>query len=517
MAEKYGSTLLCAPTVAKTVEEMAAEMLTARSQGADVVEIRIDHLSAFDPRRDLEFLIKNRQIPVLITYRPKWEGGQYEGDDIKRFEALHLAMELGAEYVDIELKVALEFFDFISGKRPEGTKIIVSSHNYEFTPSSEDLGSLVARIQAVGADIVKIATFAVDICDVARMFQVLVHCQVPIIGLCMGERGVISRILCPKFGGYLTFGTLGVGKESAPGQPTMSALLDTYRIKQIGADTKVYGLIGKPLAQSKSPKLHNEVFKAVGLNSVYVPFLTDNLANFLNTYSSPDFVGFSNTMPHKETAVTVCHEVDPVAKSIGAVNTIIRRPTDGKFVGHNTDYIGAIAAIEDGIRGLLGHKNETVSPLAGRLFVVIGAGGAGRALAFGAKCKGARVVVANRTYERAKELAQSVGGQALRLSELEDFHVEEGAVLANATCVGMYPNIQDTLLPSKQALSSYMLVFDAIYNPKVTRLLREAGECGVAIVSGVEMFLRQAMGQFELFTNSKAPSDLMREIALKIT
>ncbi|ONK78597.1 uncharacterized protein A4U43_C02F20480 [Asparagus officinalis] len=463
----------------------------------------------------------NRHMSKIIYCEPEaswpnWEGGQYEGDDRKRFEALLFAMELGAEYVDVELKVAQEFFDFISGKRPEGTKIIISSHNYQFTPSSEDLGSLVASIQAVGADIVKIATFAVDICDVARMFQVIVHCQVPMIGLCMGERGVISRILCPKFGGYLTFGTLAWGKESAPGQPTMSDLVDVYRIKHIGADTKVYGLIGKPLGQSKSPRLHNAVFKELGLNAVYVPFLTDNLADFLNTYSSPDFAGFSNTMPHKKTAVTLCHEVDPVAKSIGAVNTIIKRPIDGKLVGYNTDYVGAISAIEDGIRGLVGHK-DAVSPLAGRLFVVIGAGGAGRALAFGAKYKGARVVIANRTYERAKELAKSVGGQALRLAELENFHAEEGAVLANATSVGMYPNIHDTPLPSKQALSSYTLVFDAIYNPKVTRLMREAGECGVALVSGVEMFLRQAMGQFELFTSSSAPSDLMREIALKIT
>ncbi|ONK61549.1 uncharacterized protein A4U43_C08F31120 [Asparagus officinalis] len=517
MAEKFGSTLLCAPVVEKTVEEMVAEMSAARSQGADVAELRIDHLAAFEMRPDLELLIKNRPLPVLVTYRPKWEGGQYEGDDRKRFEALHLAMELGAEYVDVELKVAREFLHFLSGKRPEGAKLIVSSHNYQFTPSTEELSTLVARIQAVGADIVKIATFAVDICDVARMFQVLVHCQVPMIGLCMGERGVISRILCPKFGGYLTFGTLSAGKESAPGQPTMSDLLDVYRIKQIGVDTKVYGLIGKPVGHSKSPKLHNAVFKAVGLNAVYVPFLTDNLANFLNTYSSPDFTGFSNTMPHKETAVTLCHEVDPVAKSIGAVNTIIRRQTDGKLVGYNTDYTGAISAIEDGIRGLQGHKDGTVSPLAGRLFVVIGAGGAGRALAFGAKYKGARVMIANRTYDRARELADLVGGQALSLTELENFHAEEGAVLANTTSIGMNPNIHDTPLSSKQALSSYAVVFDAIYNPKVTRLMREARECGAALVSGEEMFLRQAMGQFELFTNSSAPSDLMREIIMKST
>ncbi|KAJ6816674.1 bifunctional 3-dehydroquinate dehydratase/shikimate dehydrogenase, chloroplastic-like isoform X2 [Iris pallida] len=349
------------------------------------------------------------------------------------------------------------------------------------------------------------------------MFQVLVHCQVPMIGLVMGERGVISRLLCPKFGGYLTFGTLGEGKESAPGQPTMTELLDVYRIKHIGPDTKVFGLIGKPLRQSKSPILHNAVFKALGLDAVYVPFLTDDLDKFLNTYSSPDFSGFSNTMPHKETAITCCHEVDPIAKSIRAVNTIIKKPADGKLVGYNTDYTGAISAIEDGIRGLEGKKYETVSPLDGRVFVVIGAGGAGKALAVGAKYKGAKVIVANRTYERAKELAELVGGQALTLAELENFQAGEGSVLANATPVGMYPNIHDTPLHSKKALSSYSVVFDAIYNPKVTKLMHEAGECGATLVSGVEMFLRQAMGQFELFTGSPAPADLMREIAMKIT
>lgn len=508
------NTLLCAPSVAKTVSEMASEMVAAKSQGADLVEIRLDHLASFDPVVDLPFLISNRCLPVLITYRPVWEGGEYKGDDKKRFEAMQLAMELGAEYVDIELKVAQEFFDFISEKRSQATKIIVSSHNYQFTPSAEDLGSLVARIQAVGADIVKIATFAVDICDVARMFQVLVHCQVPIIGLCMGERGLISRLLSPKFGGYLTFGTLSKGKESAPGQPTMSDLLDVYSIKQIQADTKVYGIIGNPVSHSKSPILHNASFKALNLNAVYVPFLVDDLSTFFGTYASPDFAGFSITMPHKETACALCHEVDPVAKSIGAVNTITRGSTDGKFSGYNTDYVGAISAIEDGIRGLQSHKDVGVSPLAGRTFVVIGAGGAGRALAFGAKYKGAKVVIANRSYDRANKLATLVGGQALTLGELEKFHADEGAILANTTSIGMNPNVNETPLSSKQALRSYALVFDAIYNPSVTRLLHEARECGAIVVSGVEMFLRQAMEQVELFTNSPAPADLMREILL---
>ncbi|XP_074566731.1 bifunctional 3-dehydroquinate dehydratase/shikimate dehydrogenase, chloroplastic-like [Curcuma longa] len=504
-------TLLCVPLVSKTVEQMVADAAAAKSLGADIVEIRLDHLSYFDAVRDLPLLLRGRPLPALVTYRPKWEGGEYEGDDKVRFDALCLAMELGAEYVDIELKVAENFVKIISGKKPESFKLIVSSHNYQTTPSSEELSGLVATIQAVGADIVKIATTAVDIVDVARMFQVIVHCQVPMIGLVMGERGLISRLLCSKFGGYLTFGTLDSGKESAPGQPTISDLLNVYNIRQIGEDTKIYGIIGKPVGHSKGPILHNAAFKSVGFNAVYVPLLVDDLENFLNAYSSPDFAGFSCTIPHKEAAVRCCDEVDPIAKAIGAVNTIVKRASDGKLIGYNTDYVGAISAIEDGLRGLRGGKDEIGSPLAGKIFVVIGAGGAGKALAYGAKAKGAKVVIANRTFERAKELANLMGAQALTLAELETFHPENGMILANTTSIGMQPKVNETPV-SKQALRWYSLVFDAVYTPKVTTLLREAQESGATVVSGLEMFIRQAMGQFELFTNLPAPEKLMRDI-----
>ncbi|KAJ3669658.1 hypothetical protein LUZ60_011608 [Juncus effusus] len=508
-------TLVCAPLVGTTVEEMQSDMVKAKSLGADLVEIRLDFLRHFQPSTDLPKLLSDRPLPALITFRPKWEGGQYEGDDTARFEALRLAIELGSEYVDIELKVADKFVSRIPDKRLDNFKLIVSSHNYENTPSCEELSELVARIQGVGADIVKVATTALDISDVTRMFQVMAHCQVPMIGLVISERGLMSRLLSPKFGGYLTFGTLYEGRESAPGQPTITELLDIYNIKQIREDTKVFGLVAKPVKQSKSPILHNKCFQDIGFNGVYLPLLTDDLASYLDAYLSPDFVGFSCSLPHKVTAVGCCDEVDPIARSIGAVNTLIRRPSDGKLIGYNTDYIGAISAIEDGIKGSSA-KGDAVSPLAGRLIVVVGAGGAGKAVAYGAKEKGARVVVANRTYERAVALANSVGGQALKLSELETFCPEKGMILANATSLGMQPNVDGTPIP-KEALRFYDLVFDAVYAPKVTRLLREARECGVPIVSGVEMFVRQAMGQFQLFTNMEAPESLMREIAMKYT
>ncbi|CAL4963624.1 unnamed protein product [Urochloa decumbens] len=488
-------TLLCVPLVARTVEEMVADAAAAAAAGGDLVEIRLDFIQGFRPREHLPLLLRGCPLPALVTYRPSWEGGQYEGDDTTRFETLRLAMELGVDYVDIELKVADKFMSFISGNKPEKCKLIVSSHNYEYTPSCEDLANLVARIQAVGADIVKVATTAKDIVDVSRMFQVMVHCQVPMIGLVMSEKGLMSRVLAPKFGGYLTFGILNAAKTSASGQPTVEELLNIYHIRHIGPDTKVLGLIANPVKQSKSPILHNKCLQSVGYNAVYLPLLGDNLASFLETYSSPDFSGFSCSLPFKVDAVKCCDEHDPVAKSIGAINTIIRRP-DGKLVGYNTDYIGAISAIEDGIGG---------------------AGGAGKAIAYGAKEKGARVVVANRTYEKAVSLANAIGGQALRLADLETFRPEEGMILANATSLGMYPNTDGTPI-SKKALSFYDMVFDAVYAPKVTRLLREAEECGVKVVSGVEMFIRQAIGQFEHFTGGiEAPESLMREIAAKYT
>ncbi|CAN6347908.1 unnamed protein product [Urochloa humidicola] len=380
----------------------------------------------------------------------------------------------------------------LSGKKPENCKLIVSSHNYENTPSAEELANLVAQMQATGADIVKIATTATEIVDVARMFQILVQCQekqVPIIGLVMNDRGFISRVLCPKYGGYLTFGSLEKGKESAAAQPTVTDLINLYNIRQIGPDTKVFGIIGKPVGHSKSPILHNEAFRSVGFNAVC-------------------------TIPHKEAAVRCCDEVDPIARDIGAVNTMVRR-SDGKLVGYNTDYVGAISAIEDGIRASQ-PTDPSTSPLAGRLFVVIGAGGAGKALAYGAKEKGARVVIANRTFARAQELANLIGGPALTLAELENYHPEEGMILANTTAIGMHPNVNETPL-SKQALKSYAVVFDAVYTPKDTRLLREAAECGATVVSGLEMFIRQAMGQFEHFTGMPAPDRLVRDIVLTKT
>ncbi|CAJ1932331.1 unnamed protein product [Sphenostylis stenocarpa] len=394
----------------------------------------------------------------------------------------------------------------------QGDLLRVSKLQYRASSMKQDTNNK-QKISTVDVNVgLYTITFPAEVESSIHIAVVQPQCtKVPIIGIVMGDRGLISRILCAKFGGFLTFGSLKSEVVSAPGQPTLKDLLYLYNLRQVAPDTKVYGIIGKPVRHSKSPMLYNEVFKSVGYNGVYLFLLVDDIANFLRAYSSTDFVGFSVTIPHKEAALKCCDEVDPVAKSIGAVNCVIRRPTDGKLIGYNTDYVGAISAIEDGLQVKYNGSRTNVSPLAGKLFVVIGAGGAGKALAYGAKEKGARVVIANRTYDRARELADTIGGDALSLADLDNYHPEDGMILANTTSVGMQPKVDETPVP-KYVLKYYSLVFDAIYTPKTTRLLKEAEESGAIIVSGLEMFKGQAYGQCEKFTGLPAPKELIGKI-----
>ncbi|RYR52548.1 hypothetical protein Ahy_A06g027451 isoform C [Arachis hypogaea] len=433
--------MICAPIRSQCVEQILKEMHEAKAQGADVVEVSLDHITNFHPHNDLQTILTNKLLPILFSYRPKWEGGLYEGDENIRLEALQLAMELGADFIDIELKV-------------------------------------------------------------------------PLIAYSVGDRGLISQVLCPKFGGFFVYGSLD--GNPIPGMPSLETLREAYKLEHVNEDTKVFGLISKPVGHSKGPLLHNPTFRHAKFNGMYVPMFVDDLKEFFSTYTSPDFAGYSVGFPYKEKVLTFCDEVHPLAQSIGAVNTIVRRPIDGKLVGYNTDCEGAITAIEDALieHGCNDGGACLSSPLAGRLFVLVGAGGAGRALGFGAKSRGARVVIFDIDFDRAKSLASAVFGEALHYKDLANFQPEKGAILANATPIGMHPNIADIISVSEETLEDYELVFDAVYTPRKTRLLKAAEAVGAITVSGVEMFLRQARGQFNLFTGLQAPDQFMREIVL---
>ncbi|XP_062144759.1 bifunctional 3-dehydroquinate dehydratase/shikimate dehydrogenase, chloroplastic-like [Alnus glutinosa] len=505
------STLICAPLVAQSVEQMVIDMKQAKAEGADVVEVRLDYIKNFQPRQDLEIILRNKPLPVIIVYRPKWEGGLYEGDEHTRVETLQLAKELGADYIDFELKVASDLMGELRKNRHSGSKIIVSCYVNSMASLEEDLSHLVASIQTTGANIIKLVANATSITEISRIFHLLSHCQVPLIAYSVGERGLISQILCRKFGGFLTYGS--IEGNSVPGLPTLDSLRQAYKVEYVNEETKVFGLISKPVGHSKGPLLHNPTFRHVNYNGIYVPMFVDDLRDFFSVYSTADFAGFSVGFPYKEAIFGFCDEVHPLAQTIGAVNTIVRRPSDGKLIGYNTDCEASITAIEDALKeqGCTNGEAPFSSPLAGKQFVLVGAGGAGRALAFGAKSRGARVLIFDIDFDRAKSLACAVSGEARSFEDIVNFQPNKGAILANATPLGMHPNT-DRIPVSEATLADYQLVFDSVYIPRKTRLLKESEAAGAIIVSGVEMFLRQAIGQFNLFTGREAPEEFMREI-----
>lgn len=274
-----------------------------------------------------------------------------------------------------------------------------------------------------------------------------------------------------------------------------------------GANTRCYGVIGKPISHSRSPLIHNAALSAAGVDAVYVPLLVDDLAAFLGSsmVDQLGFDGFSVTIPHKEAALKACKEVDPVAAQIGAVNTLVRLPGGG-WKGYNTDWLAAIDTIEQGLGG--------AGALKGKAALVVGAGGAGRALAFGAKQRGAGVLVANRSLDRAQALAAEVGGQAVPWEDLQQGRCRAD-VLINTTALGMAPEPDTTPAPAEALKAGgFKLVFDAVYTPLETRLLREAKAAGAATVSGLGMFVGQAEEQYRLFTGKAPPAGVMRETLL---
>lgn len=241
--------LLCSSLTTDTVEGMVAEGKEAKEAGADVAEIRLDFLDKFEADKDLEYMLQNIPLPCIVTYRPSWEGGKYNGDEASRLATLKLAAALGADYVDVEFLVAPVFFAS-KFESSEHTKIIVSSHDYKGTADDESLLKLVKAIRDVGADVVKFATTGQDISDGNRVLKIVQKtCKDgPIIGLCMGEKGQATRILATKYGGYLTFGALSPERQTAPGQPTIQQLRKMYRLGSQTSYTKVLGIVGNPVS-----------------------------------------------------------------------------------------------------------------------------------------------------------------------------------------------------------------------------------------------------------------------------
>jgi 3-dehydroquinate dehydratase/shikimate dehydrogenase len=473
---------------------MLAEYAHLVQQGAQMVELRLDYISS---RVNIGRLLKDRPCPAVITVRREQDGGKYTGTEEARLILLREAIANGVEYIDLEDDIADKIPRF--GK----TKRIISYHSFRNTP--DNLRELHNKLKSLDADIVKIATMANQPHDNLRVLEMMNESDCPTIGMCMGDIGTPSRILGPKFGAPFTYATFHHERALAPGQLSYEQMVNIYRHNSIGPDTAVYGVVADPVGHSLSPQIHNAAFGDAGINAVYVPFRVpfDVLGQFVEDVPRLGVRGLSVTIPHKEAIAKYLTKVDPAVKGIGAVNTVIFK--DGEVLGYNTDYKAAMDCLESVLGGAV--ASGTPSPLQNKRVMVLGAGGVARAVMYGLQRRGARTTIASRTRSRAQFLADQFGGRCV---EWQARHIGDAEIIVNCTPVGMHPNVDETPY-NKSHLKPAMIVFDTVYNPESTLLLKEARSHGCRIVTGVEMFIRQAALQFLLFTGQEAPEELMRE------
>ena len=465
----------------------ALRALAEAARSAPLAELRLDAMREFDLAR----ILRESPCPVIVTYRPRREGGRYEGSEAPRLDVLREAARLGARYIDVEHDAIAALGDV------PPAQVIVSYHNLERTPP--DLAAIHARLARTGAAVVKVAATANHILDTVAVLRILKGATVPTIALSLGERGVLTRILAPKFGAFLTYASAGSGPEAGPGQISTAEMRDLYRADRIGLATRVYGVIADPVAHSLSPRIHNAAFAETGVDAVYLPLWVEgDPVAFVRAMREFDFDGYSVTIPHKEKAMAAMDEIEPVARRIGAINTVQRRP-DGSLYGTNTDWSAGLAAIE-----------AVVGPgwLRGKRALLLGAGGVGRAMAFGLRERGSDIIVADVDAARAEGLARAVGAETCDAGKIASVACD---LILNGTPVGMSPKIDDSPVP-KTMLRPEMVVYDAVYNPRETRLLREARAAGCRMVAGVEHFILQAAEQFSLWTGRPAPIQTMRRV-----
>ncbi|MCC7475408.1 MAG: shikimate dehydrogenase [Pirellulales bacterium] len=485
--------MICVSIGRSRHKHMLAEFAHLVEQGAKLVELRLDYISS---RVNIQRLLKDRPCQVVITVRREQDGGKFMGSEDARLILLREAIANGVDYVDLE--------DDIAGKIPRfgKTKRIISYHNFRHTP--ENLREIHARMKALDADIVKISTMANQPHDNLRVLEMMQESDCPTIGMCMGDIGTPSRILGAKFGAPFTYATFHHERALAPGQLSYDQMVNVYRHNSIRHETAVFGVVADPVGHSLSPQVHNAAFGATGTDAVYVPFRVpfDGLGQFIEDVPRLGIKGLSVTIPHKEAIAKFLTKVDPAVKGIGAVNTVLFK--NDEVLGYNTDYKAAMDCLEEAFGGPVPHGQP--SPLKDKRVLVLGAGGVARAVMYGLHRRGAKTVIASRTKSRAQALADTFGAKCV---DWQARHVPTDVVV-NCTPIGMHPNVDESPF-SKSNLKPSIIVFDTVYNPESTLLLKEAQSHGCRVVTGVEMFIHQAALQYFLFTGKEAPEPLMRE------
>ncbi len=523
------------------------EIQEAAKQGARLIELRLDFLKKAP---DFNRLLANKPCPMIATVRRPPDGGKWDQSEDARIMLLRQAIVAGFDWVDLETDIIERIPRFGNVRR------IVSYHNLREMPS--DLEKLYVRMTTQDADVIKIVVRAQSPTDNLRVLGLVQKANKPTVAFCFNDMGFPSRILQAKFGAPFTYAAFNKERNIAPGIPSFAELKNVYQYDEINAQTQVFGVVGDPVAHSLSPLIHNTAFRRLGINAVYLPFRVprDTLPEFLKAFEKLYVKGYSVTIPHKEAAAKAADMKDSPVTRTQAANTLIH--TREGWRAHNTDYTAFLQTLADLLPTFTSQLAERdfqqplpagvitaavslpagaltkekpkeastavthapasqpapVSPapqISGRVALVLGAGGVARAVAHALHREGAMVTVANRTGERAQQLAAEIGCRAV---EWTARHSVLSDMVVNCTSVGMHPNVDESPLHPSY-LKPGLLVLDTVYTPEQTLLVKEARERNCHVITGVELFIRQAALQFEQFTGRPAPVELFRKVIRK--
>lgn len=459
--------------------------------GNTFLEFRLDYLA--DPAAGVEVIRKLRKtLPdthILATCRHKRASGHYKGDIEQQFSILQSAAAAGAALLDLEIESAEAAKRAVAGLG-EAAPLCLSYHNFESTSALEPV---LRRLERFPASVYKIVSTARKPSDNLRLLQFArAHRGTPLVLFAMSEIGLPTRVLTPSLGGLYTFASPAESGGTAPGQVPAKLMRSLYRCEKLTRHSRLYGVVACPVAHSKSPLIHNRAFQARRIDAVYLPFLVApaHFSDWMKFATAQPVSGFSVTIPHKQRILRYLDSIEPQARRIGAVNTVWRKA--GKWRGTNTDTEGVIKPLSRHLR--LAHSSVLIA----------GYGGAARAAAIALADASAHITITGRNMKTAQALARAVNGEAVTLDEAAENNYD---ALVHATPLGMFPRTGDCLFTGRLPAS---IVFDMVYNPHETLLLKRARQQGCVAIPGIEMLLEQAAHQFELWTGETAPRAVMR-------
>ena len=478
---------------------MQVELREAVKRGALFIEVRLDFIAK---AVNFQRLAPFKGCPWVATIRRPQDGGRWAGTEVERQMIIRQAIVSGTfDWIDLEHDIAAAIPRFGTTKR------IVSYHNMTETPNN--ISEIYAEMLKIDADVYKIAVMAQNPRDNWKVLELQREAKKPTVAFCMGELGFPSRIISLKYGAPWIYASFNKERDVAPGMPTLDDFKTTYSVRTINADTKVYGLLGDPVAHSYSPILHNYMLGRLNQNAIYMPFRVPKgqFEEGIRAFEQVPISGYSVTIPHKEAAAALAKKSEPNVVVAGAANTLVLQE-HGHFFAANTDFTAAVDSLKAHLaeRAPAGVPPQEVNTL---FVLILGAGGAARAIAHGLHKEGAAITVTARTQERAAALAAEVG---CKVVDWQGRHsVTLCDVLINCTPVGMHPNMDETPMHAS-FLKPGLTVFDTVYNPENTLLIRDAKVRGCHVITGIDMFVRQAAKQFELFTGITPQIDKMRDL-----